>query len=100
MRLAHEPATLLKDDRDVKTLAVGTRKSLQRKIAAKGADMDQDERSADIDRISKLRALASSGAIGGQSSYLNHLIAIYDKVGRLTARERTRIDLFLASRAK
>jgi hypothetical protein len=62
--------------------------------------MDSDQRRADIDRTSKLRELATSGMIGGRSSYFNHLIAIYDKVGKLTARERARVDLFLALRGK
>jgi hypothetical protein len=65
-----------------------------------GNDMNKDERNGDINRISKLKAIATSGMIGGQSSYFNHLIAIYDKVGKLTARERARVDLFLASRGK
>ena len=65
-----------------------------------GTNMDSDQRRVDIDRISKLRALATSGVIGGQSSYFNHLIAIYGKIGMLTARERARVDLFLALRGK
>ena len=36
---------------------------------------------ADITRITKLKELATSGMIDGQSSYFNHLIDIYGASG-------------------
>jgi hypothetical protein len=62
--------------------------------------MDKDEQNADTNRISRLGELAKSGVVVGHSSYFNNLITIYDKVGKLTARERARVDLFLAARGK
>jgi hypothetical protein len=68
--------------------------------------MENEETSADISRVSKLRELSTAGLINGQASYFNHLIDIYDKIGdgrsklKLTPRERERIDLFIASHSK
>lgn len=59
----------------------------------------------DVARMAKLKELSSSGLIGGQASYFNHLLDIYGDQGRtragrvLTDRERVRIDAFLASAA-
>jgi hypothetical protein len=61
---------------------------------------------ADMFRMAKLKELATSGMIDGQSSYFNHLIDIYGDLGRtsttrtFTNRERERVDLFLESFAK
>ena len=68
--------------------------------------VEMDDLNADVSRMTKLKELADSGMIDGQSSYFNHLIDIYGHLGRtsttrtFTDRERERIDLFLESFAR
>jgi len=65
--------------------------------------LDAHELQADVARMTKLKALAESGAIDGPSSYFNHLIDIYGDVGRMTTnhtftiQERQRVDAYLSS---
>ncbi len=65
-----------------------------------------DNLQADISRMERLKELADSGRIDGPSSYFNHLIDVYSKLGQSSARrtftdrERQRVDLFLESFAK
>ncbi len=65
--------------------------------------LDEHDLQADLARMTKLKALATSGRIDGPSSYFNHLIDIYGDLGRITAnhtftiRERERVDAFLNS---
>ena len=67
---------------------------------------EKEDLRADVSRITKLKELADSGMIDGQSSYFNHLIDMYGGLGRTNAthtfthRERERVDLFLDSFAK
>jgi hypothetical protein len=56
-----------------------------------------EESTTDAARIAKLKELAAAGRTGGAASYFNHLITIYSRVGKLTPRERQRVDEFLAS---
>jgi hypothetical protein len=65
--------------------------------------VEADDLQADIFRMAKLKELAGSGLIDGQSSYFNHLIDVYGDLGQkskdrtFTDRERERVDLFLQS---
>ena len=56
-----------------------------------------EEATTDATRIAKLKELATAGQTGGAASYFNHLITVYARVGKLTPRERERVDEFLTS---
>jgi hypothetical protein len=56
-----------------------------------------EEPTTDATRIAKLKELATAGKTGGAASYFNHLVTVYARVGKLTPRERERVDEFLAS---
>lgn len=68
--------------------------SLRSAVARMGG---MEEATTDATRIAKLKELATSGQTGGAASYYNHLITVYARVGKLTSRERERVDEFLAS---
>ncbi len=56
-----------------------------------------EEARTDATRIAQLKELANAGRTGGAASYFNHLITVHARVGKLTQRERERVDEFLAS---
>jgi hypothetical protein len=62
--------------------------------------ISMEEATKDATRIAKLKELAAAGQTGGAASYYNHLITVFARVGKLTARERERVDEFLASATK